>query len=208
MKAQYLEIVFVTSNPQAVALYSPGGLDERALPPAGGPLTAAEDALLKKVDAAIAQFVMANPAASLNFFWADYYKAGNIQWINTNGIAQFPSVQIMAAYPDGSQAFYKLNTTITDQRNYSTQDMVRMLEALASGSQGTEKSLICRLIPPLCTAGAYVWLALAAGATVVTISSKRKPIKIAAALGSTMLWSEFFDRGGFKAVLPAKTPEP
>jgi len=202
MKASRIEVVFITKNPDAVARWSPNGADERTIPPPEAPFTVNEMQMNNKLFMALG---MVSGTLPVEFLWADYYKGNNITWINQNGIARFPSIQITATYPNGKEVFFRLNTSITDQKNYSPAEIADIINASATGEFGGT-SWLCKLWPPLCTVDNWVWLAVAGVATYGAFTSDGQLKKVAFIAGAGLSWNEFFQRGGFKALQTKKLP--
>lgn len=117
-----------------------------------------------------------------------------------NGLFVFPAALITATYPDGTKKYYALGKEFTDKLTGGIWDAskiypyIRTLVLDEKVSQN-DTSLICKLVPPLCEAGNWVWFALAAGATLKASSSKDFG-RAAWGLGAAMLWKEWYDRGG------------
>lgn len=196
MKPVSLEIVVVTDNPQAVGQLSPNGTDVRTFPANFGMFSTKELQLFQKASDAAKQF----KAMPVDLLWADKNKASNIVYINQNSITNFPSIQISATYPDGSIKWFRLNTTITDLRNYSVSDMVGMMRSLEKGKDADDGSLLCKLFPPLCSVGAYVWLGVVGFAAYQAFTADNKNKRLVFGAAALVAGNEFISRGGLKTL--------
>lgn len=129
-------------------------------------------------------------------------------WGNNNavmaehGLFVFPAAVITATYPDGSKKQYVLGKEFIDKLTGGiwTADKIypyiRVL-LLDLNPQDNDTTLICKFIPPLCSVGGWIWLALAAGAT-YKASSAKGVTRAAWGAGAFLLWKEWYDRGGLQ----------
>lgn len=108
-------------------------------------------------------------------------------------ISRLPAVQVMALYPDGSKRSYFLKTGLGGID--FTSDVVRpYVEALLYNRISEQKPIICKILPPACSIGAWLWLALAGYAAYRTTQA-RNVGKVAWG-GVAMLAGEAFVKGG------------
>ena len=211
MKPKYIEVVFQTKNPQAVAKYKPyNTLDDLwAIVPVDdpdSPFTVAEKSVFS-----LALDGIVKSGIPVTLLWADYYKAtengGNTQitYLERNGITNYPSLQILAEYPDGSERYYRIYAQTTDMLTYSANDIALMIKALANAKKadGGGNSLLCNIFPPLCSIDNWLWLALAGYAAWQAYETEKPTVKVVALAGAGLAANEFFSRGGFDAL---KTP--
>lgn len=121
-----------------------------------------------------------------------------------------PAVQVFATYPDGKSGRYFLSKSLAERFsgiNWQAADVQPYITALLYNTKPVPESLLCRLVPPLCSVGGWVWFALAAGATLRAAGSKDFG-RAAWGTASFLLWKEWYDRGGvdqIKALLSAET---
>lgn len=212
-KPKYIELVFQTKNPQAVAAYRPYNTtdDLWAIVPvtdANSPFTAEEKSLFS-----MALDGVVRSGVPVNILWADYYKTtengGNSQvsYLERNGVNNYPSLQIYAEYPDGTERFYRIYTQNTDILTYTAKDITEMIRALnnpeAASSGGS--GFLCKLYPPLCTIDNWLWLAIAAYAAWQAYETEKTTVKVVALAGAGLAANEFFSRGGFEALKTSKS---
>lgn len=122
------------------------------------------------------------------------------------GIADLPAVQVFAKYPDGSTGVYYLTKDIQDKLtgiNWTPDDVRRYVEAVLYQREGAD-SLLCKLFPPLCSVGKYVWLAVAGYATFKTLDAESPGRRAAFGVAAALTWMEFAGRGGFKDLAQKK----
>lgn len=113
-----------------------------------------------------------------------------------------PAAQVWAQYPDGTASNYFLTKDADDRANgvnWKQSDVQPYVEALLYRLKAAPQSLVCKLLPPLCSVGGWVWLALAAGATLKASSSKGVG-KAAWTAGAGLLLWEWYSRGGLTQV--------
>lgn len=207
MKATKLWMHLITKNPTAVGQY--GGIVE--IPSDDSPpFTSAEQTAIRKVWEAADKYEATKPigAPPINWYWADFYKkatfdnAPDIVFIESWKVTNFPSMILQAEYPDGSKKWFKLNTDITDFKNYTASDIATRLNVLAKGkeNEGAQSSWLCELFPPLCNVGAYAWLAVVGVAAYKTYTETNKNKRIVFGAATLVAANELISRGGLKAL--------
>lgn len=117
-----------------------------------------------------------------------------------HGLFVFPTAVITAEYPDGSKKQYVLGKDFVDKITggiWKSNNLYPYIKTLLLNLPPSEnqQSLVCKLLPPLCSVGGWVWLALAAGATLKASGSKGVG-KAAWTGGAALLWWEWYQRGG------------
>ena len=115
--------------------------------------------------------------------------------------SRLPAVQVGAMYPDGVRRVYFLKSGLGGIQ--FTPDTVRpYVEALLYNRVAAPQPLLCKIFPPLCELGGWVWLALAAGATYKTTQA-RNVGKVAWGVGAAALWQGWAARGGIQQIKDA-----
>ncbi len=119
-----------------------------------------------------------------------------------HGLFVLPGAVITADYPDGSKKQYVLGKDFVDKLTggiWTAQKLYPYIKTLLLNSQPSDnqQTVLCKLLPPLCSVGGWVWLALAAGATLKASSSKGVG-KAAWTAGAGLLWLEWYQRGGLE----------
>lgn len=117
-----------------------------------------------------------------------------------HGLFTFPSAIITATYPDGSGKMYVLGKEFIDKITggiWTKDKIYPYIRVLLLGvtPQENDTTFLCKLLPPLCTVGSWVWFGLALGATLKANNSK----SIGKGLwgtGAAFLWYEWYQRGG------------
>ena len=122
-----------------------------------------------------------------------------------NGIFSFPGAIISATYPDGSGKIYVLGKEFVDKLTggiWTPEKIYPYIRVLLLNLDPKQQdtSLICKLIPPLCSVGGWIWLGLAIGATLKTKASKGSITQGVWGTGAFLLWKEWYDRGGVEQV--------
>lgn len=111
-----------------------------------------------------------------------------------------PAAQIFGSYPDGYNSKYFLSQDLGDRFsgvNWKEKDVLPYIEALLYRSKPAPNSIVCKLLPPLCDIGVWVWFGLAVGAT-LKASGTKGVSKAAWTGGAGLLWWEWYQRGGVK----------
>lgn len=118
-----------------------------------------------------------------------------------SGLHILPAAIIDAKYPDGTGLRYAIGQDTNDKlfgANWAATDIYPYIRALLFGQRSTPAntdSVLCRLVPPLCNAGGWIWLALALGAT-YKATQARNIGKIIWGGGAFLLWKGYIERGG------------
>lgn len=110
-----------------------------------------------------------------------------------------PAAQVYAEYSDDTAGGYFLSRTLSERFSgikWRSGDVKPYVEALLYRAKPSEQSIICKLVPPLCSVGGWVWLGLAAAATIKAASTQGQPGKTMWWGGTFLLWKEWADRGG------------
>lgn len=184
MKAEQIQVIFISKNPQTVDT----GVGENT------PMTTEELRLWNASQEAQAQArQLGVPIYDIDM---NFYRGTEIVQLERWGFSHYPGLRIWAKYPDGKQAWYNLNETILDAREYSADDIFQRIKALIEGDFG-HQPLLCRLFPPLCQVGGYIWLAGAVITTYQAINTKGIP-QVVNGAAAALCWNEFFGKGGFK----------
>jgi len=214
MKATKIWMHVITKNPTAVGQYG----DTNAIPSDDSPpFTAAEQTAIRKVWAAAEKYEATKPigAPPINWYWADFYKnssfdnAPDIVFIEGWKVTNFPSMVLQAEYPDGSRKWFKLNTDITDFKNYTADEIATRLNVLAKGKEqeGGASSWLCELFPPLCSVGKYAWLGLVGFAAYKAFTEENKNKRLVFSAAALVAGNEFISRGGLKALNISSSPQ-
>lgn len=120
---------------------------------------------------------------------------------NGGSILNLPAVQIYAKYPDGTAGQYFLKKGITDQGSSTPlvdeQKALAYTQALLYHLSPTPQTLLCKILPPLCSLGWYVWLGAALYTTYRTTQA-RNVGKYVWGGAAALTWNEFIQRGGLK----------
>lgn len=124
----------------------------------------------------------------------------NAAIVSQNGLSMslLPAVQVYAQYPDGTGATYFLSKNLSERFTgiaWKSTDVQPYVEALLYRSKPSDIPIICKIVPPLCNIGGWVWLALATGAT-LKASSSTGVGRAAWGTGAALLWQGWYKRGG------------
>lgn len=127
--------------------------------------------------------------------------------IANNGLdpSLLPAVQVFAEYADGTGASYFLSKKLSERFTgikWTTADVQPYVDALLYRAKPADIPLICKIVPPLCNVGGWVWLALAIGATAKASSAKGVG-RAAWGTGAALLWQGWYKRGGLEQVKQA-----
>ncbi len=127
-----------------------------------------------------------------------------------NKFFSLPAILVNAKYPNGSQAQYGLRKELNEKFfgiNWSAADVYPYYEALylQTASEKTQ-SLLCKIFPPLCNVGAYVWFAAMVASAYKAYDEQGKPLQQAAYGGLSLLaFEELQSKGGFDVIFKKKT---
>lgn len=116
-------------------------------------------------------------------------------------ISRLPAAQVWATYPDGNNRLFFLKTGLGGI-DFTPEVLRPYVESLLYNRAAQEQSLICKIIPPLCDLGGWVWLGLALGASYKSTQA-RNIGKIAWGIGAAALWQGWASRGGLDQVKEA-----
>lgn len=124
-----------------------------------------------------------------------------------NGLFTFPTAILTATYPDGTKKRYVLGDEFIDKLTggiWTAEKLYPYIRALLLNSTPKESdtTLLCKLLPPLCSVGGWVWLGLAIGATLKASSAKNIGRGVWGT-GAALLWHEWYQRGGLEQVKAA-----
>jgi hypothetical protein len=127
--------------------------------------------------------------------------------IANNGLdpSLLPAVQVWAEYPDGTGASYFLSKNLSERFTgikWTTSDVQPYVDALLYRAKPADIPIICKIVPPLCNVGGWVWLALAIGATAKASSAKGVG-RAAWGTGAALLWQGWYKRGGLDQIKQA-----
>lgn len=118
---------------------------------------------------------------------------------NNLDFSLLPAAQVYATYSDGTAAKYFLSKNLAERFsgiNWTAADVQPYIEALLYRSKPSDASVLCKLLPPLCSVGGWVWLGLAIGATMKASNTKGELSKGVWSTGAALLWWEWYQRGG------------
>lgn len=108
-----------------------------------------------------------------------------------------PAILITGYYPGGDGKQYALRNDVGGGKNWSRSDIGRYINALYTGkTEGSNESLICKIFPPLCNIGAYLWLAAAGVSAYKTAEMKGRPALQTIWGAATLLSIDAFLKGG------------
>lgn len=110
-----------------------------------------------------------------------------------------PAANLYAEYPDGTGGQYFLSMSLSERFTgiqWTAAEVEPYVKALLYRSKPSESSLLCKLLPPLCNVGGWIWLAAAAAATLKASNSSGKTAQFVWGAGAFVLWKEWADRGG------------
>lgn len=121
-----------------------------------------------------------------------------------NGLFTFPCAMITATYEDGTRKLYVLGDEFIDKLTggiWTPEKIYPYIRVLLLGitPQQSDTTILCKLLPPLCSVGGWIWLGLAIGATLKASNSKSIG-KGVWGTGAALLWWEWYQRGGVNQV--------
>lgn len=118
--------------------------------------------------------------------------------INPNDL---PAIQIYANYPDGTGGYYWIKKGLMDKTGvtWTPETVLPFLSALLYRSKSGPQSIVCQVLPVLCSVPSWLWLA-AAGFATFEAATSRGVRQIAYGAGAGLAWQEFFNRGGFESL--------
>lgn len=128
-------------------------------------------------------------------------QAANASVLSQNGgsIMNLPAVQIYAKYPDGTGGQYFLKKGFSDIASdkplVTEKTALQYTEALLYRLSPVTEPILCKLLPPLCSLGWYVWLGAAVYTTYKTTQA-RNIGKYAWGTAAALTWQAFVARGG------------
>ena len=115
--------------------------------------------------------------------------------------SRLPAAQVAALYPDGTRRAYFLKTGVGGIQ-FTPETLRPYVEALLYNRASTPQPILCKIVPPLCELGGWIWLALAVGAT-YKATQARNVGKVAWGVGAAALWQGWYARGGVKQLTAA-----
>ena len=129
----------------------------------------------------------------------------NVAVLEQNGgsVLNLPAVQLYAKYNDGTAGQYFLKKGITDafgSLSVTESQALAYTEALLYHLSPTPQTLLCKILPPLCSLGWYIWLGAAAYTTYQTTQARNVGKWIWGA-AAALTWNEFVQRGGLKELV-------
>ena len=108
-------------------------------------------------------------------------------------LSRLPAAQITALYPDGSRRQYFLKSGLGGI-NFTETIVAPYVKALLYNSISESQPIICKIIPPLCQVGVWLWLATAIYATYRTTQARNVGKVVWG--GAALLAGEAFVKGG------------
>lgn len=185
MKATRLQIVFISDNPKLANT----GLG------VGSPMTADELALYNALEDARA-LVQPRVGIPIDFYYLNKYKGNDLPTLEQWKIDRFPAVRVWAQYADGKQAWYNLNQGVLPT-TYTGQQIADYITGLYNGDFG-KSSILCQILPPLCSIGGWLWLAGAVLSAYKFTQAQTDGQKLLWGAATGLTAQSFFAGGGFK----------
>lgn len=111
-----------------------------------------------------------------------------------------PAAYMWARYPGGATAYYVIKRDLKDKTlgvDWTPEEMQPYIAALAFRTKPAPDTLLCKIFPPLCSLGWYVWAA-AAGYSIYRTTQARNVGKIVWGAAAVLTSNEFIQRGGLK----------
>ena len=133
--------------------------------------------------------------------------ANNNSDMAQNGLFTFPSAIITADYPDGSQKQYVLGKEFIDKLTggiWTSEKLYPYIRTLLLNisTQNSDSTFMCKLLPPLCSVGGWIWLGIAIGAGMKASNSKGIGKGVWGTAAALAGW-EWYQRGGLKQLTGA-----
>lgn len=120
---------------------------------------------------------------------------------NGGSVLNLPAVQIYATYTDGTAGQYFLKKGPTDIGSSTPlvdeKKALSYTQALLYRLSPIPETLLCKILPPLCSLGWYVWAA-AAGYSIYRTTQARNVGKYVWGAAAVLTANEFIQRGGLK----------
>lgn len=110
------------------------------------------------------------------------------------GFSALPAVQVIAKYPNGQIAQYGLSKDFGDKFtgvNWTADDLRPYVEAVLYQREPANASWLCKIFPPLCNLGGWVWLASALYSTWKFAEAKDQAGKIVYGTAAGLTWQSF-----------------
>lgn len=130
----------------------------------------------------------------------------NPQQLQKQNINFLPAILITAYYPEGTQRQYVLFNNVLQNHSWSQDEVYKHLKALYDAKFGSgNQSIVCKIFPPLCNVGAYLWLAAAGVSIYKTAEQKKNPaLQTAWGAASILCLEAFMKGGGFEKIFKKK----
>ena len=142
-----------------------------------------------------------NTPVYLDFCPIDQAVNASILSQNGGSIMNLPAVQLYAKYADGTGGQYFLKKGLTDIGSdtplVTEKTALQYTEALLYRLSPVTEPILCKLLPPLCSLGWYVWLGAAIYTTYKTTQA-RNVGQYAWGTAAALTWQAFIARGGLK----------
>ena len=135
----------------------------------------------------------------------------NVVVLEQNGgsVLNLPAVQLYAKYSDGTTGQYFLKKGLSDVGSSTPlvdePKALAYVKALLYRLSPTPQTLLCKILPPLCSLGWYIWLAAGIYTTYQTTQA-RNVGKYVWGAAAALTWNEFIQRGGLKELMNKVKP--
>ena len=167
-------------------------------------LTNGEAAAFMAMNDAFSMAVNKNGAFKYESYVCPWDYSNNNAVMAQNGLFTFPTAILTASYSDGSQKQYVLGKDFLDKLTgglWTAEKLypyIRILLLNLTPQNNDSSTFLCKLFPPLCSIGGWIWLGLAIGATMKASNAKGQISKGVWGTGAALLWYEWQQRGGLK----------
>lgn len=156
-------------------------------------LTSSEYDAFNKVEAAGNALLEKYPKATINWVLCPWDYDVNVVTTEQLGLGMnFPAIQIIGYYDGYTQRQYVLKNYPGGTRTFDKQDIYNHIRALYENEFGDgQQSIICKILPPLCNLGAYVWLGIVGVCAYKTMEVHSKPLKLLWGTGAVLAFESF-----------------